>query len=149
MNISEHFTLAEMSVTSQPFDNKPTNIEITHLKTLCDDVLEKVRAHFGPVHVNSAYRSPKVNQAVGSKSTSQHCKGEAADIEVATADNATLAKWIRDNLEFDQIILEAYRPGVKGSGWVHVSYRKGANRKQCLTMTMGSHGPVYSKGINA
>ena len=75
--------------------------------------------------------------------------GEAADIEVAGVANAALAAWIRDHLPFDQLILEAYRPAVAGSGWVHVSYRQGRLRRQCLTMTLGSHGPVYSRGIAA
>lgn len=148
MNLSENFTLAEMTRTSQPFPNVPSPVETARLKTLCDMVLEPVRHRWGRTTVNSGFRCLKVNRAVGSGDTSQHPKGEAADIECDATDNATLAMWIRDNLEFDQLILEAYRPGVEGSGWVHVSYRKGANRKQCLTMTMGSHGPVYSKGIN-
>ena len=148
MNLSPHFTLAELTRTSQPFPNNPGPVEMQALKTLCEKVLEPIREHFGPVKVNSAYRSPKVNAAVGSKPSSQHMKGEAADIEVGTADNATLAKWIMANLSFDQLILEAYRPGVPGSGWVHVSYRTGRARKSVLTMTMGSHGPVYSTGLN-
>jgi len=149
MNLSEHFTLAEMTRTSQPYANDPGAVETQALKDLCVNVLEKVRAHFGAIKVNSGYRSPRVNAAVGSKPTSQHAKGQAADIECTAVDNATLARYIRDNLDFDQLILEAYRPGVKGSGWVHVSWKPGARRKECLTMTMGSHGAVYSRGINA
>lgn len=150
MNLSPHFTLAELTRTSQPFANDPGPVETQALKTLCEAVLEPVRAHFGkPVRVNSGYRSPRVNAAVGSKPTSQHAKGEAADIEIDGVSNAELAKWIRDNLVFDQLILEAYRPGVPGSGWVHVSYRKGRARKSVLTMTMGSHGAAYSNGIDA
>lgn len=149
MNLSEHFTLAEMTVTNQRFDNTPNAAEIANLNLLCAHILEPVRAHFGrPVRINSAFRSARVNSAVGSKPGSQHRTGEAADMEIAGISNADLARWIRDNLDFDQLILEAYRPGVAGSGWVHCSWRAGGNRKQCLTMTMGSHGPVYSKGIN-
>jgi zinc D-Ala-D-Ala carboxypeptidase len=144
VNLSPHFTAAEMTRTSQPFKNEPGPVETQALRTLCEKVLEPIRAHFGPVTVNS----PRVNAAVGSKSTSQHAKGEAADIEVKGVTNAALAMWIRDNLSFDQLILESYRPGVAGSGWVHVSYRVGRLRQQSLTMTMGTHGPVYSNGIN-
>lgn len=150
MNLSPNFTMDELTKTSQPFANVPGPVETAKLRTLCEKVLEPIRAHFGkPVRVNSGYRSPRVNAAVGSKSTSQHMLGEAADIEIDGVSNADLAKWIRDNLKFDQVILEAYRPGVAGSGWVHVSYRVGRLRQSALTMTMGTHGAVYSKGINA
>ena len=148
MKLSEHFTLEEMTKTAQPFPNNPSQVEVTSLRTLCERVLEPIRAQFGPVKVNSGYRSSQVNAAVGSSDKSQHRKGEAADIECPAVSNSVLAKWIRDNLEFDQLILEAYKPGVPGSGWVHVSYRRGRLRKSVLTMTMGSHGPVYSQGIN-
>ena len=148
MQISEHFTLAELTVTNQPFANTPNEVEIANLKTLADKVLEPIRRHFGAVRVNSGFRSARVNAAVGSKSTSQHRVGEAGDIEVPGVPNPVLAMWIRDNLAFDQLILENYRPGVAGSGWVHVSYRTGRLRQKSMTMKMGSHGPVYSNGIN-
>lgn len=148
MNLSPHFTLAELTRTSQPFPNQPGPVETQALKTLCEEVLEPIRAHFGkPVRINSGYRSPRVNAAVGSKPTSQHAKGEAADLEIDGVSNAVVAKWIRDNLVFDQVILENHRPGDPNSGWVHVSYRKGRARKSVLTMTLGSHGAVYSEGI--
>jgi zinc D-Ala-D-Ala carboxypeptidase len=147
--LSAHFSLAELCRTSQPFANAPSAPVIARLTTLCVKVLEPVRAHYGrPVTVNSGYRSPAVNRAVGSKPSSQHLTGEAGDIEVDGVPNAELAAWIRDTLAFDQLILEAYRPGVAGSGWVHVSYRERGLRHQCLTMTMGSHGAVYAYGIN-
>lgn len=150
MMLSPNFSLAELTRTSQPFPNNPGPVETARLQTLCVNVLEPIRAHYRrPVKVNSGYRSPKVNAAVGSKPTSQHMLGEAADIEIDGVSNAELAKWINRNLEFDQVILENYRPGVAGSGWVHVSYRVGRLRKSCLTMTLGSHGAVYSKGIDA
>ena len=147
--LSPHFSLAELTRTAQPFANDPGPLEIGKLTTLCEKVLEPVRVHFGAVTVNSGYRSPRVNAAVGSKPTSQHMLGEAADIEVAGVTNVGLAQWIKANLAFDQLILEAYRPGVAGSGWVHVSYRTGRLRQQCLTMTLGSHGPAYVQGIVA
>lgn len=149
MNLSPHFSLAEMTRTSQPYANVPTASEIASLRTLCVKVLEPIRAHFGrPVKINSGFRSKLVNKAVGSSDKSQHRAGEAADIEIDGVSNADLARWIAANLTFDQLILEAYRPGVAGSGWVHVSYRTGRLRRSILTMTMGSHGPVYSTGIN-
>lgn len=149
MNLSEHFTREELSITHQPFANVPGAAETRALTILCEKVLEPVRRHFGRTTINSGYRSPKVNAAVGSKPGSQHMLGEAADIEVPGVPNATLAAWIRDNLAFDQLILEAYHAGDPSSGWVHVSYRTGRLRRSVLTMTMASHGPVYSNGITA
>lgn len=149
MQLTQHFSLEELTRTSQPFLNQPTMGEIASLRTLCTKVLEPVRRHFGkPVRVNSGFRSLKVNRAVGSKDGSQHRLGEAADIEIDGIPNAVLAAWIKDNLPFDQLILEAYKPGIPDSGWVHVSYREGRLRRQVLTMTMGSHGAVYSTGLN-
>ena len=150
MNLSPNFTLAELTATRQPFPNVPSDAEIAALRTLCFKVLEPIRAHFGkPVRVNSGFRSARVNRAVGSSDSSQHRRGEAADIEIAGISNHVLASWIRDNVPFDQLILEAYRPGIANSGWVHVSYREGRLRRSVLTMTMGSHGPTYQKGLIA
>lgn len=156
MNLSPNFTLAEMTATSKPFPNVPNAAEIAALTALCINVLEPVRAHFKrPVRVNSGFRGQKVNAAAGSKPSSQHRKGEAADIEIDGVSNADVARWIRDNLAFDQVILENYTRGVPNSGWVHVSY-SGASRKggskgvnSVLTMTLGSHGATYTGGINA
>lgn len=148
MQLSPHFTLAELTKTGTGLTNNPSPAIIDKLKALCVHVLEPVREHYGkPVTVNSGYRSPAVNAAVGSKSTSQHAKGEAADIEVAGVANAALARWIRDNLDFDQLIAEAVKPNDPAAGWVHVSWVPVGRRKQCLTATMGSHGMVYSKGL--
>jgi hypothetical protein len=71
-------------------------------------------------------------RAIGSRSTSQHAKGEAADFEVPGVANIELARWIRDTLDFDQLILEFHDPDDPTAGWVHCSYRAGGNRKQSL-----------------
>lgn len=148
MQLSPHFTLAELTRTGTGLPNTPSPAIIDKLKALCVHVLEPVREHYGkPVTVNSGYRSPAVNAAVGSKPTSQHAKGEAADIEVPGVANAALARWIRDNLDFDQVIAEAVKPNDPAAGWVHVSWVPTGRRKQCLTATMGSHGMVYSQGL--
>lgn len=153
MQLSPHFTLEEMirSATAQDIGdpNQLGPAEIDNLKILCERVLEPVRAHFGfPVRINSGYRSLRTNRAVGSSDRSQHRLGEAADIEIQGITNAEIAIWIRDHLNFDQLILENYRRGVAGSGWVHISYREGRLRKSVLTMTLAGHGPVYTNGIN-
>ncbi len=146
--LSPHFTLAELTRTGTGLPNDPPAAVVEKLRALCVHVLEPVREHFKrPVKVNSGYRSPAVNAAVGSKSTSQHAKGEAADIEVPGVSNTILARWIRDNLDFDQLIAEAVKPNDPAAGWVHVSWVAGSRRKQCLTATMGSHGMVYSQGL--
>lgn len=150
MQITPNFSLAELTRTAQPFANVPGESEIARLRILCQKVLEPLRAHYGrPVKVNSAFRSLKVNRAVGGSSTSQHLRGEAADVEIPGVSNLEVARTIRDNLPFDQLILEAYRPGVPSSGWVHVSYREGRLRRSVLTMTLGPKGAVYTQGLRA
>lgn len=142
MKLSENFTLAE-AVKSQAaarkgLDNTPPPAAIERMKAVAREILEPVRAHFGrPVIVNSFYRSPAVNAAVGSKPGSQHEKGEAVDFEIPGVDNAAVAAWIRDNLTFDQVILEFYTPGEPSSGWVHCSYKDAGCRAECLTINAG------------
>lgn len=148
MKLSPNFSLAEMCRTSTGLPNEATPLVAQNLTLLCVKVLEPVRAHFGkPVRVNSGYRSPAVNKAVGSKPTSQHGTGQAADIEIDGVSNLELARWIEKYVEFDQLILEAHRKGDPNSGWVHVSYRAAPKRQQVLTMTLGTHGAVYTAGL--
>lgn len=154
--LSPHFSRKEFetSPTAQAHGiaNRMSQNECQAAKALCLHVLEPIRAHFNkPVTVNSGFRSDAVNRLVGSKPGSQHARGEAADIEINGVSNADLAFWIlRSTIDFDQLILEAYRPGDPRSGWVHVSRsnRSIEQRRMPLTMTMMSHGPVYSNGIN-
>lgn len=146
--LSPHFLLEEMTRTDTGLPNVCPPALIPKLELLCVRILEPVREHFGrPVRVNSGYRSPKVNAAVGSKPTSQHAKAEAVDFEVPGVTNLKVAQWVRDNLEFDQLIGEAFRAGDPAAGWVHASLKASGNRRSVLTMTMGSHGPVYTKGL--
>lgn len=146
--LSPHFSLAEMTHTGTGLPNVAPPLAVANLALLCAAVLEPIRAHFGvPVKVNSGYRSPAVNKAVGSKPTSQHATGQAADIEIPGVSNLDLARWIEAHLAFDQLILEAHKAGDPSSGWVHASFRQGALRNQALTATMGSHGMVYSAGL--
>lgn len=139
MKLTEHFSLEEM-IKSQTgarkgIDNTPPPEVIESLKALCENVLEKIRIHFGrPVTVNSGYRGPKLNKAIGGAKSSQHMTGQAADIEIAGISNKVLFCWIRDNLNFDQLILEFHKEGVPDSGWVHVSWNSKGNRKQVLTI---------------
>lgn len=154
MKLTNNFSLAEMTKSDTALrldmDNTPGPEEIDNMTRLCECVLQPVRNHFGKgVKVNSGFRHPNVNAKVGGSKTSDHCKGMAADIEIPGVANADLAKWIVDNLEFRQVILEFYTPGVPDSGWVHVSYNPGDNKKQVLTATKKEGKTVYLNGLIA
>ena len=109
MKLTPHFTLDEM-VKSQTalrlgLDNTPDTDEMKSLLALCENVLEPVRIHWAkPVVVNSGFRALRVNRAIGSRDSSQHAKGEAADIEIPGISNQELADFINDNLSYDQAI---------------------------------------------
>jgi putative chitinase len=143
--LTEHFALEEMTVSPTAkrlgIPNTPTAEHIENMRYCCEKILEPVRAKFGPVAINSSYRAPLVNKAVGGSKTSQHVNGQAIDFEVKGVDNRKVADWVADNLEFDQVILEFYAAGDKNSGWVHASIKKeGGNRKQRLVATKSKAG---------
>jgi hypothetical protein len=154
MQLTNNFSLAEMvksdTALRHDMDNTPGETEIANLKTLCEKVLQPVRDHFQTgVKVNSGFRHPEVNAKVGGSKTSDHCKGQAADIEIPGIANADLAVWIMDNLNYTQLILEFYTPGVPDSGWVHVSYDPANLKKEILTATKQNGKTVYLKGLVA
>jgi len=154
MNLTKNFTLEEMikseTALRHDMDNTPGENEIGNLKLLCEKVLQPVRDYFGKgVKVNSGFRHPDVNAKVGGSRTSDHTRGQAADIEIPGVPNAELAEWIKDNLEFRQLILEFYTPGVPDSGWVHVSYVAEDNKKEVLTATKKDGKTVYLPGLVA
>lgn len=127
--LSENFHLSEFlksqTAARRGIANVPGKAEIAAMQRLCVKVLEPVRAHYGrPVILSSGYRSPALNRAIGGSSTSQHCKGEAADFEIPGVSNVEVARWMHAYLNYDQLILEFYTPGQPNSGWVHVSYRE-------------------------
>lgn len=152
MNLTANFTLNELTHSEtalrKGLDNSPTQDIISALQVLAVNVLQPVRDHYGKgVKVNSGYRSPEVNASVGGSKTSDHCKGFAADIEIPGVANKELALYIRDNMEYTQLILEAYTEGVPDSGWVHVSYDPANLKKQVLTAKFVNGKAVYSNGI--
>jgi hypothetical protein len=154
MQLTNNFSLAEMvkseTALRHDMDNTPGEAEIENLKRLAEKVLQPVRDHYGKgVKVNSGYRHPEVNAKVGGSKTSDHCKGQAADIEIPSVANADLAKWITENLDFTQVILEFYTPGIPDSGWVHVSYDPQNLKKQVLTATKQNGKTVYLPGLVA
>ena len=154
MKLSANFSLSEMvkseTALRHGLDNTPGEQEIENLRLLCENVLQPIRdAYVVPVKVNSGFRHPEVNAAVGGSKTSDHCQGQAADIEIPGVANADLAEWIKDNLEFKQLILEFYTPGVPDSGWVHVSYVEGENNKKVMTAMKENGKTVYKPGLIA
>ena len=136
MNLSRNFTLSELiksdTAIRKGINNNPNVEQIEKLKLLCENILQPVRDHFGRVKVTSGFRSVELCTAIGSSANSQHAKAEAADFECMGTDNAELADWIYENLEFDQLILEFYTPGEPNSGWIHCSYTSDQPRKQFL-----------------
>jgi len=151
MKLSTNFSLSELTkseaATRLGLDNDPTQEIISSLQALVNHILQPVRDKFGPVVVTSGYRSPEVNKAIGGSATSDHCKGQAADFEVLGKDNRELAIWIAENMQFTQLILEFYKPGVPDSGWVHCSYDPGNLKRQVLTAEKVNGKTVYTTGI--
>jgi zinc D-Ala-D-Ala carboxypeptidase len=152
--LSANFSLHELTKSETAlrmgFDNTPGDAETEALRLLCEKVLQPVRDHYGKgVKVNSGFRSPESNAAVGGSKTSDHCKGQAADIEIPGVPNAELAQWIMDNLEYTQLILEFYTPGIPDSGWVHVSYDPDNLKKQELTAMKVAGKTQYVPGLVA
>jgi zinc D-Ala-D-Ala carboxypeptidase len=151
VKLSQNFTIQEyiksQTALRQGIDNTPTEEHMGNATALFRNVVQKVRDQFGVTVINSGYRGEALNKAVGGSSKSQHCKGEAVDIECPGTPNYDVAKWIEDNLDFDQLILEFYTPGVPDSGWVHVSYKSEGNRKSVLTAMKENGKTVYKPGL--
>ena len=131
MRLSANFTLQEFTksqtATRQGLDNTPNEQHLASAKKLFENVVQKVRENFGVTVINSGYRGPALNEAVGGSTKSQHC--------------------IKENLEFDQLILEFYTPGIPDSGWVHVSYKSEGNRKHVLTAMKENGKTVYKTDL--
>ena len=149
--LSENFSLLEFTKSQtalrQGIDNTPGEEHLASAKELFANVVQPVRDNFGPTVINSGYRGPTLNEAVGGSSKSQHCKGEAVDIECPGVANYDVASWIESNLDFDQLILEFYTPGIPDSGWVNVSYKTEGNRKSVLTAMKENGKTVYKPGL--
>ena len=118
------------TATAKGIDNTPDQTITDNLTKLIEAVLDPLREWYGkPITVNSGYRCEALNKAIGGAKSSQHMLGEAADITVGSKEeNEKLFNYIKDNLEFDQLINES------DFSWVHVSYREGRLRKQVLEL---------------
>ena len=137
MSLTKNFSLLELTKSQtaerKGIDNTPSTEHQENLKKLCENVLQPIRDHFEQVvSVSSGYRSPVLCAAIGSKSTSQHARGEAADFEIFGVSNKELADWIHYNTNYDQLILEYWNESDPNSGWVHCSYSESNNRRQYL-----------------
>jgi hypothetical protein len=136
MRLSKNFTLDELIVTSTSGSNIPPGLHKEKLLYTANYLLQPIRDKWGPVLVNSGYRSQAVNTAIGGSSASQHCKGEAADIRTPTADLWGVYLWILDNLNFGQCIYEE-----KGTAkWIHISLpRVNKTNQQALLYKDGKY----------
>jgi len=157
MKISKNFSLSELTKSDiairNGIDNSPNAGQLECIITLVNGFLQPLRDKVGmPIKITSCFRKDEIDTIlVGyQRSTpSQHVKGEAADFEVPGMDNLDLAEYIRDNMDFDQLILEYYENGKPDSGWVHCSYKKSGNRKEVLRARLLENKKTqYTKGLN-
>lgn len=145
MKLSQHFDLAEFtrseSAKREGLDNTPTSEHLENIKILCEKVLEPIRLRYGSINISSGYRGKMLNHFIGGSVNSDHCVGRAADLDMDDVGTGVTNKeifcYIKDNLEFDQLINEF------NYSWVHVGYREGANRKQVLKAVKEKGKTVY------
>ena len=133
--LSTHFSLKELTRSQtaerKGINNTPDDSEIENLKLVCENILEPVREHYGiPFTPSSGFRSFELNKAIGSSSKSQHITGKAVDFEIPGVPNMEVALWIKEHLDYDQLLLEFYKEKIPDSGWVHCSYVGQENRKE-------------------
>tara|TARA_R110000803_G_scaffold145396_2_gene211210 strand:+ start:11 stop:466 length:456 start_codon:yes stop_codon:yes gene_type:complete len=151
MKLSTNFSLDELTrsttATRLCIDNTPSLRVIDGLQSLVDNVLQPVRDRLGPIIISSGYRSPELNKAIGGSTTSDHCKGFAADIQINGFDNRELAEYIKGLCSFTQLILEFYQDGKPNSGWVHISYNPADLKNECLRAVKQAGKTVYLKGL--
>jgi len=147
MQLSKNFSLDEMCLSPTSIrlgiSNVPNTKQIANLQRLVAMILQPVRDHYGlAVHVDSGYRCPSLNRAVGGAVDSQHMRGEAADIRVHGIPNDELFLFIRDHIkDFDQLILERVPATNRHAGWVHVSYAEKLRREAISSPRKGLYVP--------
>lgn len=147
--ISKNITFAEATKSQSAIrlgiNNEPNEEQIEAMKYVAENIFERVRSHFGnkPIAISSFFRNFATNKAVGGSQTSQHCKGEAMDIDADTfggITNKEIFNYIKANLDFDQLIWEF---GTNNNpDWVHVSLTKGLNKRQVLKAVKNEFGKV-------
>ena len=136
--ISEHISYKEgvysTTATRLGIDNTPEDDQLHFMEIIAEKVFEPLREWVGgPIKINSFYRCPELNKAIGGSTTSQHCKGQAIDIDdtFGKATNTEMFNFIKENLDFDQMIWEF--GDDDNPDWVHISYvSEEKNRNRCL-----------------
>lgn len=153
MKLSDNLSLAEViksnTAIKYGIDNSPTEEHLENLKAIAQDVFQRVREHFGKaIYVSSGYRSESLNERIGGSSTSQHCKGEALDLDAQVyggLTNAQLFSYIEEWITFDQLIWE-FGSNTEPD-WVHVSYKKDGNNRGQKLMAYKKGGKTLYKEI--
>ena len=148
-NISKHISYREgtFSVTAKRLglENEPDEKQLENMRLLAEKIFEPLREYVGkPIKINSFFRSPELNRAIGGSSKSQHCKGQAIDIDdtYGNMKNYGMYNFIKENLDFDQMIWEF--GDDENPDWVHVSYvSEEENRNRCLKAVRESSKTVY------
>ena len=147
MKLSNNFSLKEFifspTAVRLGIENIPTPAQLENIKALVANILQPLRDHYkSPVIISSGFRGARLNAAVFGHKKSQHLTGQAADIEIIGVPTAEVWRYIRDNLPYDQLILEFHRRSQPDSGWVHVSYSDTPRREALSAVKRG----VYLKG---
>jgi len=154
MNLSKNLTLAEVTKSTTAkrlgIDNTPDEWTTENLRQIAINIFQPLRDSFGcPIYVSSGYRSAELNTAIGGSSRSQHVEGRALDLDADVyggCTNSQIFNWIKENLEFDQLIWEF--GDDDNPDWVHVSYvYDGVNRKRCLKACRDDNGKTYYEVI--
>ena len=156
MKLTANITLDELTKSQtaerKGINNNPSPQQIENIKALAVNVLQPVRSHFEkPLIISSGFRCAQLCIEIGSKITSQHVADNdaaAADFEIPGVDNRELATWIKNELEFDQLILEFYRDNEPTSGWIHCSYSSNNNRNQCLRAMREDGNVIYKPWLD-
>jgi hypothetical protein len=150
MNLSKNLTLSEVTKSNvaknHGINNEPNAEQLENLKTIANEVFQKIRDHFGvPIKISSGFRYEALNKKVKGSKTSDHMKGCALDIDMdgfsSTITNRDVFNYIKDNLEFRQLIWEF--GNYDNPDWVHVSYVKGDNKKQILRAAKRGKNTIY------
>ena len=156
MKLTANITLDELTKSQtaerKGINNNPSPEQIENLKALAINVLQPIRSQFNkPLIISSGFRCAELCIEIGSSVNSQHTahdEAAAADFEIPGVDNRELARWIRDNLEVDQGILEFYKDGEPTSVWIHCSYSRNNNRQQWLRAKRVNGKTTYTPWLN-
>ena len=151
MKLSKNFVLSELTKSNTAkrlgIKNEPTKEHMDNLQVLVRDLIQPIRDGIGPIRVSSGYRNPELNRAIGGSRKSQHCKGEALDIqfwEMGQMNNKAIYDWVlKSGIEFDQMINEF------DFAWIHISLKSKDNRKQVLEAYKDEEGDTKYKYADA